>query len=231
MNNNLSFKMSNNGEKVVGAFGVIWIGIFITAMVYIVDGNAYEEAFTGTLKEAHVIDKTDCKTNDDGKTSCSEYYYVGETFYKGNSDHTCLVTRPTRYYFEGDAESNANSKKLGTKRKIWTTYYSHGTCYDEKIRYLYNCIGISLLCIDFIVPVSILIWFFYYSIKEFFRKSLCIKTFRDWVSLTCHNIYECFRCKYLIRYCRKSNSEQINEMKSQMHDDTYVHTNYDVYNQ
>jgi hypothetical protein len=149
---------------------LLWIGCLIIGIYHLVIANANGGQFVGTLKSARVITETSCSHDKKGGNSCSNTYYVGETFYKNNSTHTCLIIRPTQYAFQGDAEAEANSKILGTKRKMWATWYSHGTCYDENIRYLNNAIGGSFFGFAMIFPVGFCCYLAYNHIRNKFKE-------------------------------------------------------------
>ena len=129
----------------------IYLFMNIIGICYLCFGNVYSKSYDGILKEGSLYSKTSCTTNcnRDRKnchTTCSNTYYVDEIFFKNNNtESTCTVRRPTVYYFIGDANNFISTMKLGTTRKLYQNTYSAGTCIDEKIRYLYNCIGSILL--------------------------------------------------------------------------------------
>jgi len=134
---------------------VLWIPFSILGIYYLVIGNAYATQFTGTLIKADVNTVTSCS-----KKSCSQTYYVEEIFTKDNSTNTCSIQRLIPYYFKGQANNVALSKKLGTTRTIWTTYYSSGTCYDQSIRDYYNKIGGCFLGFFVLLFIEVIISYF-----------------------------------------------------------------------
>ncbi len=137
--------------KVLATFFSLYLVMNIIGITYLCFGNIYSHSYTGILKSGSVYSDTSCSTSCDknGKnciTHCSNSYYVDEIFYKNiNSQSTCTVRRPTKYYFKGDADNFVSRMILGTSRKLYQTTYSHGTCIDDKIKYLYNCTGIVLV--------------------------------------------------------------------------------------
>jgi len=140
------------------AFLIVVLCSIFTALgiSYLVIGNAYGDEFIGTLISAKTITKTSCSTSKHS-TRCTYTYYVGETFSKNNSTNTCLVQRLTPYLFQGSADNIAKNKILYTKRKIWTTWYNPGSCYDQTIRNYYTAIGGTFIGVSglFFLIVSI----------------------------------------------------------------------------
>lgn len=157
----------------------VYLGLTITGMYYLISGNTYSEIFQGELKSVQVYSKIDCDTKCDsnGKnchTNCDDTFYIDEIFLKrpdGNSTSTCTVRRLTPYYFKGDADNFASRAKLGTRRTIYETTYSHGTCYDKKIRRTYNILG-SLL---FAFPNFVLLLVICYIGVNYFRENIEVK--------------------------------------------------------
>jgi hypothetical protein len=141
----------------------------VTGIVYLVEGNASSGKFVGILTKATVYTDTSCNTDKKGNTRCSSTYYVMETFDKDNTGHTCTVQRLIPYYYYGSADAFATSRKLGTTRTIWTSWYSHGTCYDEKIKWYYNCIGYSCFFIGLSPAILLLITFFIVKLGEIYQ--------------------------------------------------------------
>ncbi len=131
----------NEQFKVVFTIVGFSLVFIIWGMIYLIQTNAGSLEFTGTLIQADVITSTSCNN----KNMCSTYYYVTEIFTKDNSTNTCTVQRLTPYSYRGDANNVAINKILGTTRKVWTVYYSAGTCIDQSIKNYYNTIGGVLL--------------------------------------------------------------------------------------
>lgn len=153
-----------NPQKEHVSMALIYLGFIITGMVYLIKANSYSEIHHGMLIKAEVYSETSCTTSCDSKnnchTSCNNQYYVDEVFLKnpnGNSTQTCTVRRPTTYYFKGDADSKANGKKLYTKRKLYQTLHSQGTCYDEKIKRTWNIIGSIFLVFPHFLVISLVV--------------------------------------------------------------------------
>lgn len=143
-----------------------YFGLTISGMTFLILGNTYSEIFHGELIRSEVYSDTNCNTHCDsgGKncnTNCDDTYYVDQIFLKrpdGNSTSTCTVRRLTPYYFKGDADNFVSRSKMGTRRTIFETLHSHGTCYDKKIRRTYNILGGILLAFpNSIILVIILI--------------------------------------------------------------------------
>ena len=134
---------------------IVIVIIFISlGTYYLTIGNASGAVFTGTLVSSSVLMSSSCNKN-----SCSSSYYVTETFQKGDSTNTCTITRLIPYYFWGDANNVAIHKKLGTQRKIWTTYYDAGSCYDQSIRTYYTIVGGILLGFGCFIILLIVFYF------------------------------------------------------------------------
>jgi len=143
---------------------MIWLAFLVLGITYIVTAYANGGQFVGTLESAKVITTTSCSKN-----SCSNTYYVGETFRKDNTTNTCLVQRLKPYYFMGDADNVATHEELGTTRTIWTTYYDAGTCYDAAIRSVYAAVGWTFMALAIFIVGVVLLVIFYESMVECWR--------------------------------------------------------------
>lgn len=139
------------------------LSAWIIGAVFLGIANTYSSSYVGILKKGEVSTETTCSSNcknNKCSTSCSNQYYVDEIFYKGvNTTSTCTVRRLTSYYFKGDANNFVSRMKLGTKRTLYESPYSHGTCMDDKIREYYNIVGGIVIGFPTFVACCLLILF------------------------------------------------------------------------
>lgn len=164
----------DNESSAVFTLGACWATLFSLGIYYLVEANTNDGVYDGVLFKGDVFTKTSCSSSKNGGTSCSNTYYVEEEFYKGyNTTHSCTIRRLTPYYFKGDANDFVNNMQLYTVRPVYQTTYSHGTCFDDKIRYQYNiCGGIffGISMIPFLFGFGILCVNFFNAIKTIYNR-------------------------------------------------------------
>lgn len=138
-------------ESVVGGLIAVMLVLLGLGMYYTIIGTSFAFHTTGTLKRADVYHKS----------GDSDSYYVSEIFdytYNGRNS-TCTAVRPKYYALYGTAQDVADSKILGTERKIWIASYNDHTCSDKKIKEYNTSIGVSLLSIFaffLLVPIMVI---------------------------------------------------------------------------
>jgi len=146
-------------DKVVSRATLIYGACMIIGISFLFSANVYRQEFNGELIRSDVHTKTSCDTicDNEGKncrTSCTNRYYVHQIFRKepdSDSLSTCTVERPRLYYFKGDADNFVSRTKLGTRRRLYESLLSHGTCFDDKIKTTWNKLGAALVIIPNII--------------------------------------------------------------------------------
>lgn len=175
----------NSETSIAFSLGSCWATLFSLGIYYLVEANTNDGVYDGVLFKGDVFTKTSCTTSKNGVTSCSNTYYVEEEFYKGyNTTHSCTIRRPTQYHFKGDANAFVNDMQLYTVRPIYQTTYSHGTCFDDKIRYEYNICGGTFFGIS-MIPILIL---FFYICKYLFDLLMTIYKRREPIKTTDYHV-------------------------------------------
>lgn len=166
--------MPNTEDKFKMGLITTYLAFMVIGTTFLFSANLYREKFHGELVRVEVYSDTSCTTscNSEGKncrTSCSDEYYIHEIFRKrpdGNSTSTCTVERPRIYYFKGDADNVVSRTKLGTRRRLYETLTSHGTCYDDKIKRTWNIVGSVFLALPNFLILCVFIFAGIFYIKD-----------------------------------------------------------------